>query len=89
MKKEWKNRREFTEACPNCGNNIEALAKPGEIRKCPFCRRRYVVRYEKRNRRYLEEYIKIVKESDENSCFSPSCLAEQTSLNQGIACISN
>lgn len=60
MKKKREKWREFTEACPNCGNDITAPAKPEEIRKCPFCRRRYVVRYEKRNRRYLEEYIKII-----------------------------
>lgn len=63
MKKKWKSPREFVEDCPNCGNEIEAPAQPGEIRKCPHCRRRYVVRFEKRNRRYLEAYIKIAQES--------------------------
>lgn len=48
----------YYESCPNCGNEIDVPANPGEIRKCPFCRRRYVVKYEQRNRKYLEEYLK-------------------------------
>lgn len=55
-----KNPDSFIELCPNCGNEIEAPASPGEIRKCPFCRRRYAVRIERRNRKYLEAYIKLL-----------------------------
>ena len=58
--KRWKY---VIEDCPNCGNEIEVDANPGEVRKCPYCRRRYVVQYEKRNRKYLEEYIKEAKKS--------------------------
>jgi predicted RNA-binding Zn-ribbon protein involved in translation (DUF1610 family) len=50
------------EPCPSCGNNIEVYENPGEIRKCPFCRRRYIVSSARRDRKYLEEYIKPKKE---------------------------
>lgn len=49
----------FLELCPHCGNEIEAPAAAGEIRKCPYCRRRYIVQFERRNRKYLREYIKL------------------------------
>lgn len=49
----------FLEECPTCGNEIEVLAKAGEVRKCPHCRRRYVVDHVTRSRKYLSEYVKV------------------------------
>lgn len=47
------------ELCPICGNMIDVVARKGEIRKCPYCKHRYIVSDERRNRKYLEEYIKV------------------------------
>lgn len=63
MEKSMK-KRVCVEACPNCGNEIEISAKPGEIRKCPYCRRRYIVQYEHRNRKYLDSYLKSAPGND-------------------------
>lgn len=48
----------FFEDCPNCGNEIEVPAKTGEVRKCPYCRRRYIVENTIRSRKILREYVK-------------------------------
>lgn len=50
-----------TTDCPNCGNEIEVSAREGEIRRCPYCRWHYLVKEERRNRKILEEYIKVPK----------------------------
>ena len=47
--------------CPNCGEDIEVSARLGEVRKCPYCRWHYIVVFEKRNRKVLEEYLKVPK----------------------------
>lgn len=62
QKKQKKPRNQIVvTACPCCGNDIEVSARAGEVRKCPYCRWRYIVSYEHRNRKVLEEYIKIPK----------------------------
>ena len=66
-KERMKKNKTVIEICPTCGNEIEVDARPGEVRKCPFCRRRYVVQYEKRNRKYLDAYLKVSKDTDEAS----------------------
>lgn len=48
----------FFEDCPSCGNEIEVPAKTGEVRKCPYCRRRYIVENTIRSRKILREYAK-------------------------------
>lgn len=62
--KSFMKKKIVIELCPSCGNDIEVDARPGEVRKCPFCRRRYIVEYEKRNRKYLDAYLKVSNKTD-------------------------
>lgn len=48
----------YEEMCPSCGNIIEVPAAVGEIRKCTFCRRRYLVKEMVKHHKILEEHAK-------------------------------
>ncbi|RGM75319.1 hypothetical protein DXB99_01940 [Agathobacter rectalis] len=46
----------YYEDCPVCGNEIGVVAHKGDIRRCPYCHQLYIVKYENKTRKILEEY---------------------------------